>query len=44
MIVEGWKLETGSFFFVESRNTALGCYLFKRSKKRRRPTKDPWEG
>ena len=43
VIVEGWKLETGSFVVLESRNTALGCYLFKRSKKRRRPTTDPWQ-
>lgn len=43
VIVEGWKLEAGSFYFVESRSTAIGCYLFKRSKKRRRPTRDPWD-
>jgi hypothetical protein len=44
VVAEGWKLDTGTFFFVEARNRAIGCYLFKRSKKRRQATSDPWEG
>jgi Protein of unknown function (DUF2510) len=44
VVAEGWKLETGTFFFVEARNRAIGCYLFKRSKKRRQTTTDPWQG
>jgi hypothetical protein len=43
VVAEGWKLETGTFFFVEARGSAIGCYLFKRSKKRRLPTTDPWD-
>lgn len=43
VVAEGWKLETGTFFFVEARGSAIGCYLFKRSKKRRLATTDPWE-
>lgn len=39
--VEGWKLVDGKFFYVESRGL-IGCYLFKRSKKRRRQMNDPW--
>lgn len=41
VVVEGWKLVDGKFFYVESRGL-VGCYLFKRSKKRRRQMNDPW--
>jgi hypothetical protein len=41
--VEGWKLVTGKFIHVEMRNGVVGCYLFKRSQKRRQPMNDPWE-
>jgi hypothetical protein len=40
--VEGWKLVEGKFFYVEARGGVFGCYLFKRSKKRRQPMNDPW--
>lgn len=40
--VEGWKLVSGKFIHSEMRNGAIGCYLFKRSQKRRLPTSDPW--
>ncbi len=43
VVAEGWKLETSTFLFVEARDTAIGCYLFRRSKKRRRATTDPWD-
>jgi hypothetical protein len=41
--VEGWKLVTGKFFHSEARNGAIGCYLFKRSQKRRLPMNNPWQ-
>lgn len=41
--VEGWKLVTGKFFHSEVRNGAIGCYLFKRSQKRRLPMNNPWQ-
>lgn len=40
--VEGWKLVTGKFFHAEMRNGAVGCYLFKRSQKRRLMMNNPW--
>lgn len=40
--VEGWKLVTGKFFHSEMRNGAIGCYLFKRSQKRRLSMNNPW--
>jgi len=43
VVVEGWKLVDGKFFYAESRGV-FGCYLFKRSKKRRRQMSDPWQG
>jgi uncharacterized protein DUF2510 len=43
VVVEGWKLVDGKFFYAESRGV-FGCYLFKRSKKRRRQMNDPWQG
>jgi Protein of unknown function (DUF2510) len=43
VIVEGWKLVTGKFIHVEVRNGVVGCYLFKRSRKRYQPMNDPWQ-
>lgn len=40
--VEGWKLVTGKFVYTEMRSGTIGCYLFKRSKKRRQEMNDPW--
>ena len=41
--VEGWKLVTGKFIHTEMRGNTVGCYLFKRSEKRRRRMNDPWQ-
>jgi hypothetical protein len=41
VVVEGWKLVDGKFFYAEARGV-FGLYLFKRSKKRRRRMNDPW--
>jgi hypothetical protein len=41
--VEGWKLVTGKFIHSEIRNGVVGCYLFKRSQKRRLPMNNPWQ-
>jgi hypothetical protein len=41
--VEGWKLVTGKFFHSELRNGVVGCYLFKRSQKRRLAMNNPWQ-
>ena len=41
--VEGWKLVTGKFVHSELRNGVIGCYLFKRSQKRRLAMNDPWK-
>jgi hypothetical protein len=41
--VEGWKLVTGKFIHSEMRNGVVGCYLFKRSQKRRLPMNNPWQ-
>lgn len=41
--VEGWKLVTGKFIHSEMRNGAIGCYLFKRSQKRRMQMNNPWQ-
>ena len=41
--VEGWKLVTGKFIHSELRNGAVGCYLFKRSQKRRLSMNNPWQ-
>lgn len=43
VVVEGWKLVTGKFLYVEMRGGLVGCYLFKRSPKRRRRMNDPWQ-
>ncbi len=40
--VEGWKLVTGKFIHSELRGGVVGCYLFKRSQKRRLAMNDPW--
>jgi hypothetical protein len=40
---EGWKLVTGKFIHSELRGGVIGCYLFKRSQKRRLPMNDPWQ-
>ncbi len=39
---EGWKLVTGKFFSSEMHGGVVGCYLFKRSQKRRQPMNNPW--
>jgi hypothetical protein len=41
--VEGWKLVSGKFLHSEMRNGAIGCYLFKRSQKRRLTMNNPWQ-
>jgi hypothetical protein len=41
--VEGWKLVTGKFIHSEIRNGVVGCYLFKRSQKRRLAMNNPWQ-
>lgn len=41
--VEGWKLVTGKFFHSEMRHGVIGCYLFKRSQKRRLAMNNPWQ-
>jgi hypothetical protein len=40
--VEGWKLVSGKFIHSEMRDGAVGCYLFKRSQKRRLTMNKPW--
>lgn len=40
--VEGWKLVSGKFIHTEMRGV-VGCYLFKRSQKRRLRTNNPWQ-
>ena len=40
--VEGWKLVTGKFISSEVRGGVVGCYLFKRSQKRRLQMNEPW--
>lgn len=40
--VEGWKLVTGKFIHSEMRGGVIGCYLFKRSQKRRLQMNEPW--
>jgi len=41
--VEGWKLVTGKFIHSDMRGGAVGCYLFKRSQKRRLAMNNPWQ-
>lgn len=41
--VEGWKLVTGKFIHSEMSNGVIGCYLFKRSQKRRLRMGNPWQ-
>jgi hypothetical protein len=40
--VEGWKLVSGKFVHSEMHSGAVGCYLFKRSQKRRLQMNEPW--
>lgn len=40
---EGWKLVSGKFIHVEIRGGLVGCYVFKRSQKRRERMNDPWQ-
>jgi len=40
---EGWKLVSGKFIHSEIRGGAVGCYLFKRSQKRRLSMNNPWQ-
>jgi len=40
---EGWKLVSGKFIHSEVRGGAVGCYLFKRSQKRRLSMNNPWQ-
>jgi len=42
VVVEGWKLVDGKFFYAETRGV-FGLYLFRRSKKRRQRMNDPWQ-
>jgi Protein of unknown function (DUF2510) len=42
VVVEGWKLVDGKFFYAEGRGV-FGLYLFRRSKKRRQRMNDPWQ-
>ena len=42
VVAEGWKLVNSEFHHVEMRGGMVGCYIFKRSPKRRRPMNDPW--
>jgi hypothetical protein len=42
VVVEGWKLVDSEFHYVEVRGGMVGCYIFKRSSKRRRPMNEPW--
>jgi hypothetical protein len=41
VVVEGWKLVDGKFFYAEGRGV-FGLYLFRRSKKRRQRMNEPW--
>lgn len=43
VIVEGWKLASGKFIHSEMRGGVIGCYLFKRSQKRRLRMNNPWK-
>jgi hypothetical protein len=43
VIVEGWKLVSGKFIHSEMRGGVIGCYLFKRSQKRRLRMNNPWK-
>jgi hypothetical protein len=43
VVAEGWKLVDSEFHYVEMRGGMVGCYVFKRSPKRRRPMNDPWQ-
>jgi hypothetical protein len=43
VVAEGWKLTNSEFHYIEMRGGMVGCYIFKRSPKRRRPMNDPWQ-
>jgi len=43
VVVEGWKLVSGKFIHSEMSNGVIGCYLFKRSQKRRLRMSNPWQ-
>ena len=43
VVAEGWKLTNSEFHYVEMRGGMVGCYVFKRSPKRRRPMNEPWQ-
>lgn len=43
VVAEGWKLANSEFHYVEMRGGMVGCYIFKRSPKRRLPMNDPWQ-
>jgi Protein of unknown function (DUF2510) len=42
VVAEGWKLANSEFHYIEMHGM-VGCYVFKRSPKRRRPMNDPWQ-
>ena len=43
VVVEGWKLKEGTFFWADSWGGIVGFYLFRRSQKRHRTMSDPWK-
>lgn len=43
VVVEGWKLKEGTFFWADSWGGIVGFYLFRRSKKQHRKMNDPWK-
>jgi len=43
VVAEGWKLSNSEFHFLEMRGGMVGCYIFKRSPKRRQPMNNPWQ-
>ena len=43
VVVEGWKLKEGTFFWADSWGGIVGFYLFRRSKKQHRQMNDPWK-
>lgn len=42
VVAEGWKLVNSEFHYVEMWGM-VGCYVFKRSPKRRQPMNEPWQ-
>lgn len=43
VVAEGWKLANSEFHYIEMRGGMVGCYIFKRSPKRRQPMNEPWQ-